>query len=458
MKSIICGAGVVGKSIAESLSKEGLDVTVIDESREAIKKISDSLDVKTIIGAASSPSVLESAGSKDSDILIAVTKSDETNMVACQIAYSIFNIPTKIARIRQQDYLKSEWAELYCKENIPIDYIISPENEIAKAIYRRLHAPGSIDILELADNRLKLVGLKCEEKCPILNVSIRELSNTYKDVLSNILIVIRGDKKFVVNSKSTLEKNDIVYFVVENEYFHQAMKAFGHEETESQRVVIVGGGNIGFALSKRIEEEDKNVSTKLIEFNESRSKFLASKLESVTVINGDALESNILEEVNISDTGNFIAVTNDDEVNILASLLAKRAGAQNCMTLVNNSSYPSLLNNIGIDITIDPRLITISTILEKVRSGKIRSIYTLGDGYGEVIEAEILPNSAFVNKNLKDMGLPKNVRVGAVLRNGKIYIPNSSTIFEANDDVVFFSETSCIKKLEKLLSVNQNYS
>ena len=200
--------------------------------------------------------------------------------------------------------------------------------------------------------------------------------------------------------------------------------------------------------------------TKLIEFDKNRSKFLASNLKTVTVINGDALESNILEEVNISNTGNFIAVTDDDEVNILSSLLAKRAGAQNCMTLVNNSSYTSssLLNNIGIDITIDPRLITISTILEKVRSGKIRSIYTLGDGFGEVIEAEILSNSAFANKKLKDMNLPKNIRVGAFLRNGKIIIPNSESIFEVNDDVVFFSETSCIKKLEKLLSARSEYS
>ena len=458
MKSIICGAGVVGQSIAESLSKEGIEITVIDESIEAIKKISDTLDVKTIVGAVSSPSILESAGARDSDILIAVTQSDETNMVACQIGYSLFKIPTKIARIRQQDYLKAEWANLYNKENLPIDYIISPEDEVAKAIYRRLHAPGSIDMLELADNRLKLIGLKCESKCPILNTSIRVLSKEYSNVLSNILLILRQDKKFVVNSKSTLEENDIVYFVVDNEHFHEAMKAFGHEETESQRVIIVGGGNIGFALSKRIEEEDKDVSTKLIEFDKNRSNFLASNLKSVTVINGDALEGSILEEVNVSNAGNFIAVTNDDEVNILSSLLAKRAGAQNCMTLVNNSSYTSLLNNIGIDITIDPRLITISTILEKVRRGKIRSIYTLGDGFGEVIEAEILSNSAFANKKLRDMKLHKNIRVGAILRKGKILIPNSETVFEVNDDVVFFSETSCIKKLDKLLSIKPDYS
>jgi len=455
MKTIICGAGEVGKNIAEKLSKEGFEVTVVDESKEQLKKISDTLDVKIIHGASSLPSILSSAGASECDILIAVTKSDENNMISCQIGYSLFKIPTKIARIRQQDYLKGEWISLYNKENLPIDAIISPENEVANAIYRRLHAPGSIDMVELADNRLKLVGLKCEENCPILNTSIRDLSNKFKNILSNILLIIRGEEKFVVNSKTTLEKNDIVYFVVDNENYLDAMKSFGHDETESQKIVIIGGGNIGYSLAKKIEEEDKNISTNLIEFNKSRSEYLASNLRSVTVINGDGLETDILEEAGIAETDNLIAVTDDDENNILASLLAKRAGAKNCMTLINNSSYSSLLNNIGIDITIDPKLVTISKILEKVRSGKIRSDYTIGDGFGEVLEAEILPNSAFANKKLADMNLPKNIRVGAILRNNKILIPNSETLFKENDDVVFFSETSSIHKLEKLLSVRQ---
>ena len=458
MKSIICGAGVVGESIAEKLSKEDFEVTVIDESKERVKKISESLDVKTILGAASLPSVLASAGAKDCDILIAVTKSDETNMIACQIGYSLFKIPTKIARIRQQDYLKGEWISLYNKENLPIDAIISPENEVAKAIYRRLHAPGSIDMVELADNRLKLVGLKCEENCPILNTSIRELSHKFKDILSNILLIFRGEEKFVVNSKTTLEKNDIVYFVVDNDNFLDAMKSFGHDETESQKIVIIGGGNIGYSLAKKIEEEDKNISTNLIEFNKSRSEYLAANLRSVTVINGDGLENEILEEAGIAETDNLIAVTDDDENNILSSLLAKRAGAKNCMTLINNSSYSSILNNIGIDIPINPRLITISRILEKVRSGRIRSVYTIGEGFGEVIEAEILPNSDFVNKKLSDLNLPKSIRFGAILRQNKIIIPNSETTIEVKDDVVFFSETNSIKKLEDLLSIRPEYS
>ena len=455
MKTIICGAGVVGQSIAEKLSKEGFDVTVIDDSADHLKKISENLDVKIVLGVPSLPSILSLAGAKDCEMLIAVTKSDETNMITCQIAHSLFKIKTKIARIRQRDYLKAEWKNLYNKENLPIDAIISPENEVAKAIYRRLQAPGAIDMFELADNKLKLVGLRCEEKCPILEISIRDLSIKFKNILCNILFVYRGDDKFVVNSKTTLLKNDIVYFVVDNNNFLDAMKAFGHDEIEAQKIVIIGGGNIGYSLAKTIEDEEKNINTNLIEFDKKRSEFLATNLKSVSVINGDGLENQILDEVDISEAGNFIAVTDDDEVNIISSLVAKRAGAQKCMTLINNSSYSSLLNNIGIDITIDPKLITISKILEKVRRGRIRSDYTMGDGYGEVIEAEILANSAFSKMKFIDMNLPKNIRIGAILRDKKIIIPNSETIFQEGDDVVFFAETSSVKILEKFLSINK---
>ena len=453
MKSIICGAGDVGYNIADKLSKEGFEVTVLDESKEKLKKISDNLDVKTIIGIPSLPSSLSNAGAKDCDILIAVTKNDETNMVCCQIGYSLFGIPKKIARIRQQDYLKGEWQNLYTNKNLPIDAIISPEEEVAKALYRRIKSPGTIDMLELADNRLKLVGLKCEDNCKLLGKTLRILSDEFKNYLVNILFVFRGEKKFIANSSTTLEKNDLIYMVVDNNDFNEVVKEFGHDEVQAQKIVIIGGGNIGYSLSKSIENSENKIATNIIEYDKQRSEYLATNLKLVNVTNGDGLDSKILEEVDISEAGYFIAVTDDDEVNILSSLLAKRAGAENCMTLINNSSYSSLLNNIGIDITIDPKLITISKILEKVRGGLIRSDYTIAEGFGEVIEAEILPNSAFTNTNIEQIELPKSIRVGAVLRKNKIIIPNSETIFEVNDDVVFFVETKSIKKLESLLSI-----
>ena len=453
MKSIICGAGDVGYSIADKLSKESFEVTVIDESRDRLKKISDNLDVKTIVGVPSLPSTLSAAGAKDCDIMIAVTKSDETNMICCQIGHSLFEIPKKIARIRQQDYLKNEWQNLFTEKNLPIDAIISPEEEVAKALFRRIKSPGTIDMLELADNRLKLVGLKCESNSKVLGKTLRALSDEFKNYLVNILFVFRGEEKFIVNSGTTLEKEDLVYMVVDNNNFSEVVKEFGHDEDQAQKIVIIGGGNIGFSLSKAIENSEYRMATNIIEYDKKRSQFLASNLKLANITNGDGLDNNILEEVDIAAADYFIAITDDDEVNILSSLLAKRAGAQHCITLINNSSYSSLLSNIGIDITDDPKLITISKILEKVKSGLIRSDYSIAGGFGEVIEAEILASSSFANKNISQMELPKSIRVGAILRKEKIIIPNSETIFIENDDVVFFVESKSVKNLEKLLSI-----
>jgi len=458
MKTIICGAGEVGYSIADKLTNENFEVTVIDESQERLSKISENLDAKVIKGVPSLPSVLIKAGAKDCEIIIAVTKSDEMNMITCQIGYSLFNIPKKIARIRQQDYLKGEWQSLYTKNNLPIDAIISPEEEVAKALHRRLISPGTIDMVELSEKRLKLIGFKCEKNFSHLGLSVRELSDKFPNYLANILFIFRKDKKFVVNSSTIIEPNDLIYMVVETDSLSDVLKEFGHEELQAKKVVIIGGGNIGFSLAQFIESSNSNISTELIEANKSRAEFLASSLNRVTITHGDGLDNQILEEVNISEAGYCIAVTEDDEVNILSSLLAKRAGTNQCMTLINNSTYSSLLTSIGVDITIDPKIITISKILEKVRSGRIRSDYSIGEGFGEVIEAEVISNSLLCNKNIKDISLPKGIRVGSIFRNDSIIIPNSETIFNENDDVVFFAETNCIKKLEQILSIDKTYA
>ena len=458
MKTIICGAGEVGYSIADKLTNENFEVTVIDESQERLSKILENLDAKVIKGVPSLPSVLIKAGAKDCEIIIAVTKSDEMNMITCQIGYSLFNIPKKIARIRQQDYLKGEWESLYTKNNLPIDAIISPEEEVAKALHRRLISPGTIDMVELSEKRLKLIGFKCEKNFSHLGLSVRELSEKFPNYLANILFIFRKDKKFVVNSSTIIEPKDLIYMVVETDNLSDVLKEFGHEELQAKKVVIIGGGNIGFSLAQFIESSNSNISTELIEANKSRAEFLASNLNKVNITHGDGLDNQILEEVNISEAGYCIAVTEDDEVNILSSLLAKRAGTNQCMTLINNSTYSSLLTSIGVDITIDPKIITISKILEKVRSGRIRSDYSIGEGFGEVIEAEVISNSLLCNKNIKDISLPKGIRVGSIFRNDRIIIPNSETIFNENDDVVFFAETNCIKKLEQILSIDKTYA
>ena len=350
MKTIICGSGDVGYSIADKLSKENFEVTVVDESSEGLNKISENLDVKIIKGVPSLPSVLINAGAKECEIIIAVTKSDEMNMVSCQIAHTLFNIPKKIARVRKQDYLKGEWQNLYTKNNLPIDAIISPEEEVALALYRRLISPGTIDMVELSEKRLKLVGFKCENSCNHLGMTVRELHEKFPNYLANILFIFRKDTKFIVNSSTVIQTDDLIYMVVETDHLPDVLKEFGHQEIQAKKVVIIGGGNIGFSLAKFIENSKNNITTDLIENNKSRAEFLASNFNEVTITCGDGLDNQILEEVNISDAGNCISVTEDDEVNILSSLLAKRAGAEQCMTLINNSSYSSLLNNIGVDI------------------------------------------------------------------------------------------------------------
>ena len=371
-------------------------------------------------------------------------------LVKLDIRYSKFQ--KKIARIRQQDYLRDQWQSLYNDSNFPIDAIISPEQEVAKSLYRRLISPGTIDMLELSDKKLKLVGLKCEDNFAHAGSTVRELSQKFPNYLANIMFIIRGDKKFTVNSSTKIEKNDSIFLVVETENLTDVLLEFGHQEIQAKKVVIIGGGNIGLSLAQLIEKSDTYIKTELIEYNKERAEFLATNLENVTVTNGDGLDNQILEEVNISEAGYCISVTEDDEVNILSSLLAKRAGASVSLTLINNSNYSSLLTNIGVDMTIDPKIITISKILEKVRGVKIRNDYSIGDGFGEVIEADIQPDSTLCNKNLKELNLPKGIRIGSILRDKKVIIPNSQTIFKENDDVVFFAETNCIKKLEKLLS------
>ena len=452
MKTIICGSGDVGFSIADKLSKENFEVTVVDEPSDKLNKISDNLDVKVVKGIPSLPSVLMNAGAKDCEILIAVTKSDETNMIACQIGHSLFGIPKKIARIRQQDYLRGEWQNLYAKNDLPIDAIISPEQEVAKAFHRRIISPGTIDMVELSEKQLKLIGFICGNNCHHIGLTVRELSLKFPNYLANILFIFRGDKKFIVNSSTKIEKDDLIYMVVETQNFKDVLREFGHKELQAQKIVIIGGGNIGFSLAELIEKNDNSISTELIEINKERAQYLATNLNNVTVTNGDGLDNQILDEVNIAEAGYCLAVTEDDEVNVLASLLAKRAGTNQCMALINNSSYTSLLSNIGIDITIDPKLITISKILEKVRGGGIMSDYSLGDGFGEVIEAMIKKQSPLCNKNLKELNLPKSIRIASILRDKNIIIPNSKTVFKENDDVVFFAETQYINKLEKLLS------
>jgi len=457
MKVIVCGAGQVGYNIARHLAMENNDVMVIDRSPELVRRINDNLDVSGIVGQASHPDILEQAGAADTDLLIAVTHTDEVNMIACQVAHSLFEVPTKIARIREQGYLAPEWANLFSREHLPIDVVISPEIEIARAVTRRLQVPGAFEMIPLVDDKVKLLGVRCEDDCPLVNTPLRQLTQLFPDLNIVIVGLMRDNNPIVPTSDDQMLPGDEVYFVVDSNQIARAMAAFGHEEPEARRLLIFGGGNIGFFLAREIEREHHWVRTKIIESNPDRAKDIAGRLEKTLVLHGDVLDTEILEEAGAAATETVVAVTNDDETNILASLLAKRYGCQRAITLINKSTYESLVNSLEIDVTVSPRNITVSTILQHIRRGRIHSVHTLREGFGELIEAEALETSELVGKPLKEVNLPTGVLLGAIVRDGEMICPGGSTVVEPHDRVVLFAAAEVIRKVEKMFSVQLEY-
>ena len=457
MKVIICGAGQVGFNIARHLSLENNDVTIIDQSAELVRRISDTLDVQGIIGHASRPDVLERAGAKDADMIIAVTAADEANMVSCQVAHSLFDVPTKIARVRHQGYLKPMWANLFSREHMPIDVIISPEIEVASAIQRRLSVPGAFEMIPLVDGKVKLLGVRCGEECPLVNTPLKQITQLFPDLNITIIGILRDGDMVIPSSDDELAEGDSVYFVVDSEQQQRALSAFGHEEEEARRLVIFGGGNIGLFLAESLEESAPNLNIKLVEIDAERSELVASRLKRTTVIHGDVLDADIINEANISHAEAVIAVTNDDETNILSSLLAKRAGARRAITLINKGAYDPLIGSLGIDVAVEPRNITVSTIIQHVRRGRIHSVHTLGENFGELIEAEALETSPLVGVPLRDAKLPDGVLIGAIVRGDEVITPRGDSVTQTGDRVVVFAASDVIRKVEKMFSVQLEY-
>ncbi len=457
MKVIVCGAGQVGFNIARYLAKEHNDVTIIDQRPELVRKVSDSLDVRCILGHASHPPVLEQAGAADADMIIAVTAADEVNMVACQVAHSLFNVTTTIARVRHQSYLQPFWANLFSHDHLPIDVIISPEIEVARAIVRRLQVPGAMEVIPLAGDRVRLIGVRCTEDTPLVNTPLRQLTVLFPDLNIVIVGIVRDGRAIVPTAEDQMLPGDEVMFVVDTLHIGRAMAAFGHEEPEARRIVIFGGGNIGQFLAQQIEALPSGVSAKIIELDRERAEEVARNLEQTVVINGDVLDSDILEEASAGSAETVVAVTNDDETNILSALLAKRMGSKRVMALVNKTDYATLMSQLGIDVVISPRAITVSNILHHVRRGRVHAVHSLHEGFGELMEVDALETSPLVGKPLKEIKLPQGVLVGALVRDGKVISPRGMTIVQANDRVVLFAAAEAVKKVEKLFSVRLEF-
>ena len=454
MNIIICGAGKVGFSISKQLSSQGHSVTVIDQSPDDIKKINDTQDVKGIVGRASSPSVLENAGAENTDMIIAVTRNDETNMVVCQLASSLFNISKKIARIRTKDFLEGKWNKLYNKSNIPIDVIISPEKEVAKSLFRRLEAPGALDNVPFASNKVKMLEIAIEKACPIINLPLKKLTENFPNFKANIVGLVRKEKFQFLKKEDKLLEGDSVYLVVSSEQLNEILKAFGHEEKISKKILIIGGGNIGLHLAKMLEENFEDSRVKIIEKNKSRAEEIAAELTSSIVINGDALDEEILKEANLEDSETVLALTNDDENNIMACVLAEKTGQKKrTIAIVNKSNYSLLQSSLNIDDLVDPRMTTVSRIMEHVHKGTIGTVYSLLDGEFEFIEAKILEKSELLNKKIKESNLPEEIRIGVIVRGKEVIIPRSSFVFEKDDLVILLSKRDKLKEVEDLFSI-----
>lgn len=457
MKVVICGAGQVGYNIARYLSGDANDITVIDQRPELIRKLSDILDVKAVIGHAAHPDVLEAAGVGDADMLIAVTYTDEVNMVACQVAHSLFNVPTKIARIRNQTYLDPMWGNLFSRDNMPIDVIISPEIEVARAVTRRLQVPGASEIIPLADNKVQLIGVRCRADTPVVNTPLRQLSVLFPDLKLVVIGIVRNDRAIVPTADDQMLAGDEVYFVVATDHIARGMEAFGYQGGQTRRVCILGGGNIGLFLAQQLEQSHPEISVKIIEHNKERAEFVAKTLNRSTVIHGDVLDTDILEEAGIATAESVVAVTDDDETNILSSLLAKRYGCHRAITLLNKTSYNGLVSTLGIDVALNPRSITVSHVLQHVRRGRIHSVHSLHEGFGELIEADALETSPLVGKPVRDVKLPSGVVIGAVVRENDVIMPRGNTVIQGGDRVVLFAAAEAVKKVEKMFSVRLEF-
>ncbi len=455
MNIIICGAGKVGFSISKQLSAQGHSVTVIDQSSEDIKKINDTQDVKGIVGRATLPSVLENAGGEKADMVIAVTRNDETNMIVCQLASTLFNISKKIARIRTKDFLEGKWGKLFNKSNIPIDVIISPELEVAKSLFRRLEAPGALDNVPFANDKVKMLEISIEKNCPIKDMPLKDLTKKFPNFKANILGALRKEKFIYLKKNDTLQVDDNIYLVVSSNQLNEILKAFGHDEKISKNILIIGGGNIGLNLAKMLETNFEEVRIKIIEKDKKRAEEIVGELSSSMVINGDALDEEILKEANLEDSETVLALTNDDENNMMACVLAEKTGLKKrTIAIVNKTNYNLLQDSLNIDDLVDPRMTTVSRIMEHVHRGTIGTVYSLLDGEYEFIEAKILEKSELLNKKIRDSNLPEDIRIGAIVRKNEVIIPRSSFVFEKDDLVVFLAKREQLKEVESIFSVS----
>ena len=457
MNVIICGAGQVGTGIAERLATEGNSVSMIDASAELVQRANDMLEVRAVHGNAAHPDVLERAGASDADMLIAVTLHDEVNMVACQVAHTLFDIPMKIARVRAQTYLEQSWSKLFSRGALPIDYIISPEIEVGNMIIRRLQQPGAFDAASFADGRIAVLGINCGPECPVVDTPLSQLAQLFPDLPAVTAAIVRRGRLFVPHGKDLLEAGDDAFVITPTEQVARTLQIFGHEEARARRIVIAGGGNIGLYIARQLEEAEPNIRVKLIEVSRTRAVQIAEVLQRTVVLHGSALSEDILREAEIGEADILIAVTNDDQVNLLTSALAKQLGCRSNLALINSANFAGMVRSLGIDAQVNPKAITVSRVLQHVRRGRIRGVHSVHNGAGELIEAEVLETAPILGRPLRDYKSSEGIRFGAILRGNKVMVPTGATELEVKDRVVLFARADHVREVEQMFRVSPDY-
>ena len=456
MKIIILGAGQVGGTLAENLANEQNDITVVDTDADRLRELQDRIDIKTVLGRGSYPSILRDAGADDADMLVAVTNSDETNMVACQVAYTLFRTPTKISRIRSGQYLKQ--AELFRNDAFPIDVLISPEQVVTNYISRLLQYPGALQVLDFADQRVQLVAVRAYYGGPLVGQAIHHLKDHLPNIDARVAAVFRRNKAIEPTGDTIIEADDEVFFVAAKEHIRKVMSELRREEDSYKRVMIVGGGNIGYRLAKALE---RDYLIKLIEHGEQRAQFLSENLSKTVVLLGSATDKALLEEENIENTDVFCALTNDDEVNIMSSLLAKRLGARKVMTLINKAAYVDLVQGGMIDVALSPQQATIGSLLTHVRRGDVVNVHSLRRGAAEAIEAIAhgdSNSSKVVGRKIREIKLPPGTTIGAIVRGEDVIMASSDVVVESNDHVILFvMKKRHIPDVERLFQVGLGF-
>ena len=456
MKILILGAGQVGGTLAESLAQEAFDITLVDIDGERLQDLGMRLDIQTIEGSASHPNVLRKAGADDADMLIAVTSSDEINMVACQVCYSLFRTPMKIARIRSSAYMEKEG--FFHKNHMPIDRLINPEAVVTSQIHELLSHPGALDVADFADGRAQLVAMKALDNGPLVGHALSFLREDMPSVDTRVAAIFRRGQSILPEGSTVIEADDEVFFIAAREHISRVMGELRKAEEAYRRITIVGGGNIGARLASEIE---KKYAVKLIELNQQRAKVLADRLDNTVVIQGNATDRELLLEENIEQCDAFCAVTNDDEVNIMSSLMAKRLGVRQVITLITKPAYVDLVQGGEIDVAISPQQATTSSVLSHVRKADVARVHSLRRGAAEAMEAIAhgdASSSNVVGRKIQELKLPNGVTIGAVVRGEEVLIAHDDVIIATDDHVILFMvDKSKVAAVERLFQVSLNF-